>query len=58
MQPIGKTNRLPRFLRVCLSVFVYLLWDLSVSVPVTAQSLSVPRTAWEGPDLQIWLMRP
>ena len=55
MQPMGKTNRLPRFPRVCLSVFVCLLWGLSVSGPVAAQSLSVPRTAAGDPGLQgLW----
>ena len=55
MRPMGKTNRLPRFSRDCLSVFVCLLWGLSVSVPVVAQSLSTPRTAWGDPDLQgLW----
>ena len=55
MRPMGKRNRLPRFSRDCLSVFVSLLWGLSVSVPVVAQSLSTPRTAWGDPDLQgLW----
>ena len=55
MRPMGKTNRLPRFSRDCLSVFVCLLWGLFVSVPVVAQSLSAPQTAWGDPDLQgLW----
>ena len=55
MRPMGKRNRLPRFSRDCLSVFVSLLWGLSVSVPVAAQSLSAPQTAWGDPDLQgLW----
>ena len=55
MRPMGKTNRLPSFSREYLSVFVCLLWGLSVSVPVVAQSLSTPRTAWGDPDLQgLW----
>ena len=55
MRPMGKRNRLPRFSRDCLSVFVSLLWGLSVSAPVAAQSLSAPQTAWGDPDLQgLW----
>ena len=55
MRPMGKTNRLPRFSRDCLSVFVCLLCVLSVSVPLAAQSSSAPRTAWGDPDLQgLW----
>ena len=55
MRAMGKTNRLPRFLRDCLSVFVCLLCVLSVSVPLAAQSSSAPRTAWGDPDLQgLW----
>ena len=55
MQPMGRTNRLPRVSRDCRSVFVCLLCVLSVSVPVAAQSTSAPRTAWGAPDLQgLW----
>ena len=52
---MGKTNRLPSFSREYLSVFVCVLWGLSVSAPVAAQSLSAPQTAWRAPDLQgLW----
>jgi hypothetical protein len=53
MQPMHKTNPLPRHSRDYFSFFVCLFCFLSVSV--VAQSSSAPRTAWGDPDLQgLW----
>ena len=55
MQLMVNANLLPRHSRDYLSFLVYLLWFVSVSVVVTAQSSSAPRTAWGDPDLQgLW----
>ena len=55
MQLMVNANILPRHSRDYLSFLVYLLWFVSVSVVVTAQSSSASRTAWGDPDLQgLW----